>query len=82
MIELKLRRRPFFLYPGGGFRYSEAKKKTGESETWGEALDAIRYPGGRKGLYDMGKKAGYTFDFDVTVTESMDSHRLYLWAVK
>mmetsp|Transcript_45060 Transcript_45060/g.90944 ORF Transcript_45060/g.90944 Transcript_45060/m.90944 type:complete len:166 (+) Transcript_45060:160-657(+) len=46
---------------------------------WGDRLDAF-YPGGRESIADLGLSAGRKFDFDVELTDTMDSWRLALWA--
>ena len=68
-LNLQLKRKPFFLYPGG--RHAVSK--------WGDRLDAL-YPGGRMSIAQLGECAGFSFDFDVDISDTMDSHRLYLWA--
>ena len=68
-FDLRLRRRPFFLYPGGRHAISR----------WGDRLAAI-YPGGRQSIKSLGERAGFAFDFDAPLSDTMDSHRLYLWA--
>ena len=66
---LTLERKPFFLYPSGQHAISR----------WGDRLDAL-YPGGRSSIGRLGRHAGFTFDFDAPLSDTMDSHRLYLWA--
>lgn len=68
-FDLKLKRRPFFLYPGGRH----------EIINWGNRLDAL-YPGGRQTILALGDKAGFAFNMDAPLSDTMDSHRLYLWA--
>ena len=68
-FDLRLRRRPFFLYPGGEHTIS----------AWGDRLDAL-YPGGRSSIRSLGERAGYAFNFDAPLSDTMDSHRLVLWA--
>ena len=68
-FDLHLKRRPFFLYPGGQHPIKR----------WGERLDAL-YPGGRGSIQRLGSSAGYKFDFEAPLSDTMDSHRLYLWA--
>ena len=68
-FDLRLRRKPFFLYPGGRHEIS----------LWGDRLDAI-YPGGKRSIAQLGKAAGFAFNFDAPLSDTMDSHRLYLWA--
>lgn len=68
-FNVTLRRRPFFLYPGGRH----------EIRNWGERLDAV-YPGGRAGIMALGRRAGYEFEMNAPLSDTMDSHRLYLWA--
>lgn len=66
---LTLERKPFFLYPRGQH----------EIEAWGDRLDAL-YPGGRASIKRLGEQAGFQFDFSAPLSDTMDSHRLYLWA--
>ena len=66
---LELTRRPFFLYPHGEHTIRQ----------WGDRLDAL-YPGGRRSIEQLGSRAGFTFDFNAPLSDTMDSHRLYLWA--
>jgi predicted DsbA family dithiol-disulfide isomerase len=68
-FELHLRRRPFFLYPGGHHAI----------RPWGDRLDAI-YPGGRESIRRLGDRAGFSFNFNAPLSDTMDSHRLYVWA--
>ena len=68
-FELHLRRRPFFLYPGGHHAI----------RPWGDRLDAI-YPGGRESIRHLGDRAGFSFNFNAPLSDTMDSHRLYVWA--
>jgi len=68
-FDLTLRRRPFFLYPGGSHPI----------RPWGNRLDAI-YPGGRSSIAKLGASAGFAFNFEAPLSDTMDSHRLYLWA--
>ena len=68
-FDLKLTRRPFFLYPGGRHEISG----------WGDRLDAL-YPGGRQSIAALGKHAGFNFDFSAPLSDTLDSHRLVLWA--
>jgi len=68
-FDLTLRRRPFFLYPGGSHPV----------RPWGDRLDAI-YPGGRASIAKLGASAGFAFNFGAPLSDTMDSHRLYLWA--
>ena len=68
-LDLTLRRRPFFLYAGGRHEISK----------WGDRLDAL-YPGGRRSIEDLGRRAGFAFNFEAPLSDTMDSHRLYLWA--
>ena len=68
---MQLRRRPFFLYPGGRHEVSR----------WGDRLDKI-YPGGRESIAALGRRAGFAFNFDAPLSDTLDSHRLYLWAAE
>lgn len=69
--KVTLKRKPFFLYPQGRHEISK----------WGDRLDAL-YPGGRKSIAKLGASAGYSFNFDAPLSDTLDSHRLYLWAEK
>jgi len=68
-IDLRLQRKPFFLYPGG----------THPIRPWGDRLDAV-YPGGRASITALGRRAGFSFNMEAPLSDTMDSHRLYLWA--
>jgi predicted DsbA family dithiol-disulfide isomerase len=68
-FNLTLKRRPFFLYPEGRHAI----------RPWGDRLDAL-YPGGRSSIAALGKRAGFEFNFQAPLSDTMDSHRLYLWA--
>eukprot|EP00928_Gymnodinium_smaydae_P015719 TRINITY_DN15819_c0_g1_i2.p1 TRINITY_DN15819_c0_g1~~TRINITY_DN15819_c0_g1_i2.p1 ORF type:complete len:206 (+),score=23.08 TRINITY_DN15819_c0_g1_i2:189-806(+) len=72
-LELEIVRRPFFLFYGGPQRNPDVPRK------WGDRLDAS-YPGGRRSIARLGAKAGRTFNFDVELSDTMDSWRLALWA--
>jgi predicted DsbA family dithiol-disulfide isomerase len=50
-----------------------------EITNWGERLDAL-YPGGRRSILSLGEKAGFSFNMDAPLSDTMDSHRLYLFA--
>ena len=69
-FELKVQRRPFFLYPGGSHSIVN----------WGQRVNALYAPDAAEGLLALGKQGGYDFDMDAPLSDTMDSHRLVLWA--
>lgn len=70
VFNLTIARKPFFLYPGGDHAI----------KTWGPRVDALYGPGTRDYLGRLGRAAGFQFDFSAQLSDTMDSHRLVLWA--
>jgi len=70
IFNLSITRMPFFLYPGGDHPI----------KPWGERVDALYSPHASRQLGELGKAAGYHFDFSARLSDTMDSHRLVLWA--
>ena len=69
-FDVTVARSPFFLYPGGGHSI----------KPWGERIDALYSPTASQSIGALGAAAGYNFDFSVMLSDTMDSHRLVLWA--
>ena len=69
-FNLTIRRRPFFLYPGGKHSLSN----------WGDRVNALYHPSAAQSLTALGASAGYRFDMDAPLSDTLDSHRLVLWA--
>ena len=63
-------RQPFFLYPGGDHPLRK----------WGERVNRLYHPNAADGLFKLGASAGYQFDMAAPLSDTMDSHRLVLWA--
>jgi len=72
-LDIDFVRRPFFLFFGG------PSKHPGVPVKWGDRLDAF-YPGGRKSIARLGERAGRNFNFNVELSDTMDSWRLVIWA--
>lgn len=69
-FNLTIQRKPFFLYPGGVHSLSH----------WGERVNALYSPDASRSLTQLGNSAGYRFDMQAPLSDTMDSHRLVLWA--
>lgn len=69
-FNLTLHRKPFFLYPGGQHAI----------EHWGDRVDALYRPTASRDLSALGASAGFEFDMSAPLSDTMDSHRLVLWA--
>lgn len=70
-LDLTFQRRPFFLFPGGDYPVSH----------WGDRVnERSGHPGQAQGLKDLGAAAGFDFNMAAPLSDTMDSHRLYLWA--
>lgn len=68
--DLSITRKPFFLYPGGNHPI----------KNWGRRVNLLYHPDAQASLGSLGERAGYKFDFDAPLSDTMDSHRLVLWA--
>jgi len=69
-INLTISRKSFFLYEGGNHAISN----------WGERVNVLYGPHTAAHLKELGASAGYNFDMDAPLSNTMDSHRLVLWA--
>jgi len=69
-FEMTIARSPFFLYPGGGHSI----------KPWGDRINALYSPSATQSIGALGTSAGYKFDFNVNLSDTIDSHRLVLWA--
>ena len=58
------------MYPGGD----------PPIKPWGERVDALYSPQATRQLRLLGSAAGYDFDMSAQLSDTMDSHRLVLWA--
>lgn len=69
-FDIVINRNPFFLYPGGNHPI----------KGWGDRINALYSPTATQSIGGLGTAAGYAFDFAVQLSDTMDSHRLVLWA--
>jgi len=69
-FNVTITRKPFFLYPGGDHPL----------RLWGERVNRLYHPRAADSLVELGASAGYTFDMRAPLSDTMNSHRLVLWA--
>ena len=73
-LPLAISRKPFFLYP--------AHMQKDVPQRWGERVSKLYSPATRSHIKELGSSAGYTFNYDSPLSDTMDSHRLCLLAEK
>jgi predicted DsbA family dithiol-disulfide isomerase len=72
-LAVNVSRKPFFLYPGGVQSERQPSK-------WGERVSLLYSPSTWQHIKQLGAQAGYSFNFDSELSDTMDSHRLVLFA--
>jgi predicted DsbA family dithiol-disulfide isomerase len=71
-LGLAVSRKPFFLYPAG--------MQANVPKRWGERVSKLYSPATWSHIKQLGSSAGYEFNFDSPLSDTMDSHRLCLLA--
>lgn len=71
-LPLAISRKPFFLYP--------ADMQETVPQRWGERVSKLYSPATWTHIKQLGLSAGYAFNYDAPLSDSMDSHRLCLLA--
>lgn len=74
-----MKRSPFFLYPDLP-RDPSTDRPPPYPLPWGERLDALYGPGVKEQIRRLGAAVGYRFNFAAPGSNTLDSHRLLLWA--
>lgn len=72
-LSVRISRKPFFLYPGGVPSARIPSK-------WGERVSKLYSPATWQHIVDLGAQADYVFNADAALSDTMDSHRLTLFA--
>lgn len=73
-LPLAISRKPFFLYP--------AHMQKNVPERWGERVSKLYSPSTWSHIKQLGSSAGYAFNYDSPLSDTMDSHRLCMLAEK
>ena len=74
-LRVSISRKPFFLYPGG-------KPSAQLPSKWGERVSKLYSEKTWEHIVDLGQQAGYSFNFNSELSDTLDSHRLALLAEK
>eukprot|EP01052_Picozoa_sp_SAG31_P048223 SAG31_NODE_9995_length_1199_cov_2.360000_1_plen_195_part_00 len=69
-LQVDISRKPFFLYP--------AAMQKNVPSAWGERVSKLYSPMTWRSIRDLGAKAGFDFNYDSALSDTMDSHRLAL----
>lgn len=73
-LPLFITRKPFFLYP--------AHTQKNVPQRWGERVSKLYSPATWSHIRQLGSSAGYAFNYDSPLSDTMDSHRLCMLAEK